>query len=140
MLPSIVGALAGALAGFITSYFVNVRLVPRSQRLSELRLDLYEFLRLVAEYWVAPAADPPTRALREARILAEQEIIKSKFSDLSRTSRQVARAYQVTLSDRLDLWRAATGGSFQSASWSSDSERPKRAAAAVGRIIGKLPP
>ena len=139
MLPSIAGALAGAITGFVTSYLLHVRLVPKVQRLSELRLDFYEFLRLVTEYWLASPADRSTLAQREARILAQQEIIKIKFRDLSGVSGRIARAHQTTLTDRLELWSTATGGSFQSADWSSDPERPKRAIAAVGRIVAKLP-
>lgn len=95
MLPSIAGALAGAITGFVTSYLLHVRLVPKVQRLSELRLDFYEFLRLATEYWLASPADRSTLAQREARILAQQEIIKIKLRDLSGVSGQIARAHQM---------------------------------------------
>ena len=138
LLPAIVGAITGALFGSVGSYYVLVRLVPRKQGLSKLRLELFEFLRQVTEYWTAPMKGPK-RALLEARILAQREIIGYMFRDLSRQSKPVSRAYQTTTPNRLQLWNAATGGSFQSSPWSPDPERAKLTAAAIGRIIRKLP-
>lgn len=138
MLPAVVGAITGAIFGSLGSYYVLVRLVYRKQRLSEFRQELYELLRQATEYWTAPM-NSPQRTVLEARILAQKEIIGHMFRDLSRQGGSLSRAHQTTLPNRLELWSAATGGSFQSSSWSPDPDRSKLAAAAIGRIIHKLP-
>ena len=136
---ALLAAAIGALFGTFGSWYVLVRLAPRAQRIAELRHDLYDFLPIVAEYWTVPTS-PRQRALQEARILAQQEILKTKFNDLARTSDSIARAYLTSTHFRARLRDAATGPPFQSPNWTPDPNRPTRAAAAIADVIAKLPP
>ena len=139
LLPPLLAAVAGALIATVGSYFVLVHLAARRHRLAELRQDLYDFLLLATEYWTVP--DHPNRALQEARILARQNILTTKFRDLARLSNRMARTLLKTSPHRLDLWRAVTGGKFHSrTAWTPNPQRPRLAAAAVARIIAVLPP
>ena len=74
----------------------------------------------------------------EAEILVAQDVIRTEYSLLAKRYRSIKKSYENTEEMRGILWDAATGGCFQQEQWESDTERPRRLAAAVTAIVKSL--
>ena len=143
-LPSIatpLAILAGAGVAWAGNYHVQrriLRYIGLREGVADLKLRLHEFMDLSAAYWTLDSPRVEKHRVLEAQILAKKRIIQEEFIHLRSKSRRLRRVHEETVSFRLDLWSAATGGCFQESAWKSDPQRFTRVAAEASRIIRAL--
>ena len=130
--------LAAALVAAFIALIGNHRLQTRSGRrirdADELKRRLYDFLALVAEYWMGEERD----LALEAKVLATKLIVLAELQQMGQHSMPLLRWYRDTEDCRLAMIDAATGGCFQQRNWKSDPSRVMVMARELGRIIRKL--
>ena len=110
----------------------------RLREVDDLKQRLYSILQLAGEYWAIRGHGPNEREILEVRILAEKQIIASKFVEMGRHSRKLRNWYTATREKRLDLFDALTGGCFQQNSWSPDPTRLRLAASIIESLVSSL--
>ena len=130
--------LAATLA-FIGNYRLQQHLRRRHQA-DELKKQLYEFLGLVADYWISGAASGTSLQGLEAKIAVTQFIIASEYELVEKQSKKLKNWYLDTEQNRGDLLEAVTGGGFLSTrdNWKPEPERVSLAAGAIVHIVNKL--
>ena len=112
----------------------------RYQAADELKKQLYEFLRLVADYWISGAASGTSLRGLEAKIAATQFIIESEYELVEKQSEKLKNWYLDTEQKRTELMAAVTGRGFPSTgdNWEPKPERVGLAAGAIVHIVNKL--
>lgn len=133
-LGSLVTAVLAALLALAGNYWLQIRSGRRIRDADEARRHLYDFLALVAEYWMAMQRD----AGLEARIVAMKSIVLAELRRVGIQSRRLRRWYDDTEVHRLDMIDAATGGCFQQESWAADHDRFSQVAREVRHILDEL--
>ena len=134
LLLPIAPALVAALIALVGNHWIQNRLARRIRDAEDLRRRLYEFLTLVAEYWMAETRDP----VLEARIIAVKFTVIAELGHMRGESTRLRHWYSATAACRLDMIDAATGGCFQQQAWASDPKRVMIVARAMGRIVRTL--
>ena len=133
-LVALASALVAALIALFGNHWVQNRSGRRIRDADDLKRHLYDFLALVAEYWMAETRNP----VLEARIVAAKFIVMGELGHMQRRSGRLRRWYRATATDRLDMIDAATGGCFQQHDWAPDPSRALIVARATGRIVRAL--
>lgn len=108
------------------------------QGVDDVKQRLHEFVDLSAKYWTLDAPRAQTHRTLEAHMIARKRIIQEEFSGLGSRSTRLNQSYLQTRRNRLNLWKAATGGCFQQTKWAPDPERVIQVAAEACRIVRSL--
>lgn len=134
---SLVPVAAALLAAFVAlsgHHWLQHRVGRRIRDADELKARLYEFLALVAEYWMGERRN----SVLEAKVLATKLIVIEELGQMQYHSMRLRRWFLSTRECRLDMIAAATGGCFQQSDWTSDPNRITVFAREMGRIIRTL--
>ena len=134
---SLVPIGAALLAAFVAlwgNHWLQNRLGRRVRDADEVKTRLYEFLALVAEYWMAERREP----VLEAKVFATKLIVVAELDQMQDHSMRLKRWFADTEECRLDMIGAATGGCFQQSDWAPDPDRVKAVAREMGRIMRTL--
>ena len=133
-------ALFVAVLALASNYWLQQRLHRRYQVADELKKQLYEFLRLVADYWISGAASGTSLQGLEANIVATQFIIESEYELVEKQSKKLKNWYLDTEQNRFDLMDAVTGSDFPSTgdNWEPKPECVSLAGGAIVHILNKL--
>lgn len=134
LLNALAPALAAAIIALLGNHWLQNRLARNVRDAEDLKRRLYDFVALVAEYWVAETRDP----VLEARIIGAKLIVIAELGHMRGRSGRLRRWYSATEASRLDMIAAATGGCFQQQEWAPDPNRVLDVARATGRIVGTL--
>ena len=127
-------ALLAASLALAGNYWLQNRSGRRIRDADEARRHLYDFLALVAEYWMAKQRD----TVLEARVLATTWIVMAELRRMQSHSRRLRRWYHDTEEHRLDMIDAATGGCFQQEDWAADPNRVLLVVRSMRHILGGL--
>ena len=140
VLISIGLALFVAVLALASNYWLQQRLHRRYQAADELKKQLYEFLRLVADYWISGAASGTSLRGLEAKIAATQFIIASEHALIEKQSKKLKNWYLDTEQNRVDLMDAVIGSGFPSTgdNWEPKPRRVGLAAGAIAHIVSEL--
>ena len=136
-----IAIIAAAVLAWVGNYQVQRRMHDQlrlRQGVDDLKRRLHEFIDLSAHYWTLDGPRREKHRMLEAQMIARKRIIQEEFSGLRSKSKSLKKSYQRTKSNRLDLWKAATGGCFQQTKWQAEPERVIRVAAEACRIIRSL--
>ena len=134
MLVPLGSALLAALVTLVGDHWRQNRIGRRTRAAEDLKHRLYDFLALIADYWMGDQRD----STLEAKILATKLIVVAEFLEMSRHSTRLGRWYRDTQECRLDMMDVATGGCFQQVDWTPDPVRVTGVAREVGRIVRTL--
>lgn len=138
VLTPLLAALAAAAIALLGSRWLQNGLGRRLREAEELKERLYFILTLAADYWAIAGRRKKERETREARILAEKNIVILQLAEMQRYSPKLRRWYSDTLGKRLDLFDALTGGCFQQQNWSPDPKRVLLAARTIQFLVSGL--
>lgn len=127
-------ALLAALVALWGNHWLQSRLGRRIRAADEVKTRLYDFLALVAEYWMAETRD----SVLESKMLATKLIVIAELDQMRHHSTRLQRWFLDTQECRLDMIDAATGGCFQQNSWAPDPSRVLKVAREMGRILRTL--
>ena len=133
-LAPVVTAVLAALLALAGNYWLQNRSGRRIRDADEVRRHLYDFLALVAEYWMAEQRD----TVLEAKILATKWIVMAELRRMQSHSRRLRQWYGDTEAYRLDMIDAATGGCFQQEDWVADHDRVLLVARSMRHILGQI--
>ena len=136
-----IAILIAALVTWGTNYHVQRRMHEQlrlRQGVDDLKGRLHEFVDLSAHYWILDEPRTQKHRMLEAQMIARKRIIQEEFSGLGNKDERLKKAYKDTKTNRLNLWKAATGGCFQQTMWQADPERIISVAAEACRIIRSL--
>lgn len=129
-------ALASAALAVAGHYYINHRLARRRLAADELKRSLFEYLKLVAEYWISTKQrEKSDRVSIEARILAMGSVIELRSLELKSQSKKLNDWYVNSKNYRMDLFDSATGGCFQQQDWNPEPKRFQNATKVVTRIV-----
>ncbi len=136
---ALIAVVLAATLAFIGNYRLQQHLRRRYQA-DELKKQLYEFLRLVSDYWISGAASGTSLQGLEAKIVATQFIIGSEYELVEKQSKKLKNWYLDTEQNRFDLMDAVTGSDFPSTgdNWEPKPECVGLAAGAIVHIVNKL--
>lgn len=129
-----IAALLAAPLTLACNHWLQNRAGRRIRDADEVRRHLYEFLALVAKYWMAKQRDTEL----EPRIVAMKWIVLAELQRLPSQSRHLRRWYDDTEAHRLDMMDAATGGCFQQENWATDHDRVLQVAREMRHILDLL--
>ena len=133
-LAPIAAALLAALVALLGNHWLQHRLARRTRDADDLKTRLYDFLALVAEYWMGETRD----SVLEAKVLATKLIVLAELGQIQHHSKRLRRWFGDTRECRLDMMDAATGGCFQQSDWAADPRRVTIVAREMGRIMRML--
>ncbi len=129
-------ALASATIALAGNYYINHRLARRRLAADELKRSLFEYLKLVAEYWISTKQrENSHRVSIEARIIAMGSVIELRSLEVKSQSKKLNDWYVNSKNYRMDLLDLATGGCFQQHNWNPEPKRFQNATKVVTRIV-----
>ena len=136
ILPLALIAILSAIIALVGNYYINHRLARRRLAVDELKTSLFEYLKLLAEYWIPNKNTKNShREVIEAHILAMGSVISLRCLEIKELSKKLENWYVVSKHARLDLLESATGGCFQQSNWNPNPQRFQNATKIVTRIL-----